>query len=233
MSGLTIEVLRKDIKHLHLAVYPPAGRVRVAAPRSTSDETLRLAVIDKLGWIKRQRLRFDGQVRQTQREMVTGESHFYLGRRYRLRVVHTDGPAQVRICGSSIIQLAAGKHLDASQRLEVLQRWYRKQLRELVPPLLTRWEKKTKLKASDWRIKRMRTRWGTCSTHAGRIWLNLELAKKPVECLEYIIVHELVHLVERHHNVRFMALMDRHMPKWRLYKEMLNAAPLAHEEWRY
>lgn len=232
VSGLAIQVVRKDIKHLHLGVYPPSGRVRVAVPRTVSDEAVRLAVVDKLGWINRQRRRFESQARQSVREMVTGESHYFLGRRYRLVVVvRGDGPAHAHLSGANTIELAVPSSFASEQRLEILQRWYRRQLRHLIPPLLAKWEKKTSLHPADWRIKRMRTRWGTCSVDARRIWLNLELAKKPVECLEYIIVHELIHLAEPRHSERFVALMDKHMPKWRSHRELLNAAPLAHEGW--
>lgn len=233
VGGLSVYVVRKAIKNLHLGVYPPHGRVRVAAPLRVSDDAVRLAVIGKLGWIKRQRARFDAQPRQSEREMVSGESHYFLGQRYRLRVVKHDGPAQVIVRNKCQIELHVRRELDADKRERLLQRWYRQQLKELIPPLLQKWQTALDVKAREWAVKKMKTKWGACSVEARRIWLNLELAKKPVQCLEYIIVHELVHLLERHHNDNFTALMNKFLPQWKLRRNELNAAPLAHEAWSY
>ncbi len=228
-----MEVVRKDIKNLHLAVYPPHGRVRVAVPLRVSDETVRLAVISRLGWIRRQQSTLDQQERQSEREMVTGESHFVQGRRYRLDVIEQDGPASVVIRNSKTLELRVRPGTDRQKREEVFWRWYRQLLREQIPDLLAKWEPVVGVRVASSGIKRMKTRWGTCNTEAQRIWLNLELAKKPPACLEYILVHEMVHLLERHHNDRFRAYMDEFMPQWRLYREELNRAPLAHEDWEY
>lgn len=233
IGGIAVEVLRKEIKHLHVGVYPPKGRVRVAAPRHLGDEAVRLAVVSRLGWIRRKQKEFAEQDRQSQREVVTGESHYFLGRRYLLNVKKRDGPTGVRLVGKASIELRLPPSHDADQRDLVLQRWYRRQLRELLPPLLTKWEPRVGKAASDVRIKKMKTRWGSCNATARRIWLNLELIKKPVSCLEYVLVHELVHLHERHHNDRFLEWMDALMPTWRVHREDLNRAPLAHEEWTY
>ena len=236
VSGIAVEVVRKDIKNLHLGVYPPHGRVRVAAPLVVNDEAVRLAVIDKLGWIKRQKARFAEQPRQSQREMVNGESHYFLGQRYRLRVHERDGrdgPGRVALRGIAALDLFVRPGTSPDQREALLLRWHREQLRALIPPLLEKWQPMLGVQVADWGIKKMKTRWGSCSPAARRIWLNLELAKKPVQCLEYIVVHELVHLLERHHNERFTALMDAHMPQWRQYREMLNRTPLGHEDWAY
>ena len=233
VNGLPVYVVRKAIKNLHLGVYPPHGRVRVAAPLRVSDNAVRLAVIGKLGWIKRQRARFDNQPRQSEREMVSGESHYFLGQRYRLRVVNYDGPAKVIVRNNCMMELHVRRELDAGQRERALQSWYRRQLKELTPPLLEKWQAKLDVQASEWAIKKMKTKWGACNVEARRIWLNLELAKKPVHCLEYIIVHELVHLMERHHNDTFTALMNEFLPQWKLRRNELNAAPLAHESWSY
>lgn len=233
VSGLTVEVVRKGIKNLHLGVYPPNGRVRVAAPLTVSDEAVRLAVIGKLGWIKRHQARFADQERQSAREHVTGETHYYHGRRYRLNVIYQDGPSKVSIRNRRFIDLYVQEGSDTARREQVMVEWYRQQLKEQIPPLLAKWEEIVGIQTAIWGVKRMKTRWGTCNAKVGRIWLNLELAKKPVECLEYIIVHELVHLLERHHDDRFTALMDTFMPNWRLYREELNRAPLAHETWGY
>lgn len=233
ISGLSVEIVRKDIKNLHLGVYPPQGRVRVAAPAAVSDEAVRLAVIGKLGWIRRQQARFNGQARQSQREMVSGEGHYFMGRRHRLRVVEREGVNAVELRGKSSLALYVRPGTGAEQRERVLQQWYRAQLRLLIPPLLAKWEPVLGVQVAQWGIKRMKTRWGTCNVDARRIWVNLELAKKPARCLEYIVVHEMVHLLERHHNDRFTKIMDTHLRLWRLHRDELNAAPLAHETWGY
>ena len=231
VSGIKVEVVRKDIKNLHLGVYPPNGRVRVAAPLVIADEAVRLAVIDKLGWIKRQKVKFAEQQRQTQREMVNGESHYFLGKRFRLRVHEDNGPARVALRGIASLDLFVHPGTDAGQREALLLRWYRQQLKGLIPPLLEKWQPILGVQVQDWGIKKMKTKWGSCNPTSQRVWFNLELAKKPVQCLEYIVVHELVHLLERHHNERFAALLDTHLPQWLQYREMLSLAPLGHEEW--
>jgi predicted metal-dependent hydrolase len=233
VAGIKVEVVRKDIKNLHLGVYPPHGRVRVAAPLVISDEAVRLAVIDKLGWIKRQRAKFAEQPRQSQREMVNGESHYFLGQRYRLRVHEQAAPARVAVRGITSLDLFVRPGTSAEQREAVLLRWHREQLKALIPPLLEKWQPALGVQVAAWGIKKMKTKWGSCNPASRRVWLNLELAKKPVTCLEYIVVHELAHLLERHHNERFMALLDIHLPQWRQYREILRQAPLGHEEWGY
>ena len=233
VSGIKVEVLRKDIKNLHLGVYPPNGRVRVAAPLVVSDEAVRLAVIDKLGWIRRQKAKFAEQPRQSQREMVNGESHFFLGQRYRLRVHEQDAPARVAIRGVASLDLFVRPGTSAEQREAILLRWHREQLKALIPPLLEKWQPILGVQVADWGVKKMKTKWGSCNPASRRLWFNLELAKKPMLCLEYIVVHELVHLLERHHNERFAGLIEAHVPQWRQYREMLKKAPLGHEEWEY
>jgi len=233
VNGLRVQIVRKDIKNLHLGVYPPTGRVRVAAPLRVGDDAVRLAVIGKLGWVKRQQAEFKAQQRQSEREMVSGESHYFLGQRYRLRVVHDDGAAKVLVRNKSALELHVRPATDTKQRERVLQRWYRQQLKELIPPLLEKWQPALGVQVAECCIKKMKTKWGACNIDARRIWLNLELAKKPVRCLEYLVVHELVHLIERHHNDRFISLMDKHLRQWRLYRQELNSAPLAHETWSY
>jgi len=207
--------------------------VRVAAPLAVSDDAVRLAVIGKLGWIKRQRARFEAQPRQSEREMVSGESHYLWGRRYRLRVTEQPGPPRIVLRNKSTLELHVQPEASAERRERVLQRWYRQQLKVLIPPLLEKWQPVLGVQVVEWRIKKMKTKWGACNVEARRIWLNLELVKKPVQCLEYLVVHELVHLLERHHNDRFMAIMDKSLPQWRLHRHELNAAPLAHETWSY
>jgi len=230
---MSVEIVRKNIKNLHLAVYPPEGRVRVAVPLRLDDDAVRLAVISRLGWIRKQQQQFEAQERQPQREMVSGESHYFLGRRYRLSVVEHNGSAGVCLPNNRTMELRVRPEMDRAQREAVLQRWYRRELRERIPPLIVKWEPKLEVTVGVWGIKRMKTRWGTCNIEDQRIWLNLELAKKPASCLEYVLVHEMVHLLERHHNERFKALLDEHMPQWQLHREELNRAPLAHEDWEY
>ena len=233
MAGIPVDVVRKDIKNLHLGVYPPRGRVRVAAPLVVGDEAVRLAVIDKLGWIRRQQAKFAQQPRQSQREMVSGESHYFLGRRYRLRVHEEAGPAPVALRGITSLDLFVPPGIDAIRREAILNRWYREQLRVLVRSMVEKWQSVLGVQVANWGIKRMKTKWGSCNPNARRIWLNLELAKKPVQCIEYIVVHELAHLRERRHDEGFAALMDEAVPNWRLRRNELNALPVRHEEWEY
>lgn len=233
VSGIPVEVVRKDIKNLHMGVYPPNGRVRVAAPLRLNDEAVRLAVVSRLGWIRRQQNSFEQQERQSLREMVTGESHYFQGRRYRLDVIECDGSSSVRLRNKTTLELRIRPGTGRDKREALLRRWYRRRLREQIPPLIAKWEPEVGVKIAECGIKRMKTRWGTCHMEAHRIWLNLELAKKPTSCLEYILVHEMVHLLERQHNERFRDFMDRLMPHWRLLREELNRAPLAHEDWDY
>jgi predicted metal-dependent hydrolase len=233
VSGLPVEIVRKAIKNLHLGVYPPNGRVRVAAPVRVCDEAVRLAVISRLGWIKRQRTRFHSQERQPAREYVSRESHYFLGRRYLLNVVESDGPSRVSRKGHTILELQISKQAGGHRREQILLGWYRKNLKALIPPLIEKWEAKIGMKVESWGVRRMKTKWGSCNSVDRRIWLNLELAKKPIHCLEYILVHEMVHLIERHHNDRYTALMDQFLPSWRQRRNELNHAPLAHEMWSY
>ncbi|MEX2402406.1 MAG: SprT family zinc-dependent metalloprotease [Rhodothermales bacterium] len=233
VSGIEVEVVRKDIKNVHLSVYPPSGRVRIAVPVHVDDEAVRLAVIDRLDWIRRQQRELAEQPRQSRREMVTGESHYVWGHRYLLNVIRHQGPNIVRLRKPTTLEMFVRPEAGAERRRDVLAEWYREQLKERIPQLVTEWEPVLGVEVAEWGVKQMKTKWGSCTPDDRRIWLNLELAKKPPECLEYIVVHEMVHLLERHHNDRFRALMDRFMPKWRLHRDTLNAAPLSHEDWGY
>jgi predicted metal-dependent hydrolase len=233
VGGVAVQVFRKGIKNLHLGVYPPHGRVRVAAPLRVSDDAVRLAVIGKLGWIKRQRVKFAAQPRQSAREMVSGESHFFLGRRYRLRVIEHDGPAGVVLRGQTRLELQVRTETNAGQRERILHEWYRRQIKQLIPPLIEKWQAILGVAIADWGVKKMKTKWGACNIEARRVWVNLELAKKSPQCLEYIIVHELTHLLERGHNDRFAAIMSKHLPQWQSCRDQLNSEPLTHETWSY
>ena len=233
VNGLTVDVVRKDIKNLHLAVYPPAGRIRVAAPLRVNDEAVRLFTVSRLGWIKRQQAKFADQERQSSREYLSGESHYYHGHRYLLNVVYREGTPTVSIRNNKMLDLCVRPDSDTPERERVLTTWYRRQLKAEIAPLMSKWETTIGVQVVEWNVKQMKTRWGTCNIAASRIWLNLELIKKPVHCLEYIIVHELVHLLERHHNERFTTYMNRYMPLWQHYREELNRAPLGHATWDY
>ena len=228
-----MEVVRREIKNLHVGVYPPHGRVRVAAPLRLDDASVRMAVISRLAWIRSKQAEFTRQDRQSQREFVTGESHYFAGRRYRLDVVeHVCRPA-VRLLNNSTMRLYIPPGADRQACETVLQRWYRAQLRGELPTLRARWERRVGVTVGDVRIKRMKTLWGSCNAESKRIWLNLELAKKPTSCLTYVLVHELIHLLERNHTDRFRALMDHHMPQWPLHRDELNSLPLSHDDWHY
>ena len=233
IRGLKVEVVRKNIKNLHLGVYPPAGRVRVAAPMAVSDEAVRLAVIGKLAWIRRQREKFAKQPRQTVREAVSGESHYVFGRRYRLTVVTTKDRPHVVLRTKTKMELHVASRSTLAERVDVLERWYRAELRAVLVPLVEQWSARVGVEAAFVGIKRMKTKWGSCNHQSSRIWLNSELAKKPLACLEYIIVHELVHLLEPSHGDKFVSLMDTHLPDWRQRRKTLNSSPLANETWTY
>ena len=233
IMGMPVDVVRKDIKNLHIGVYPPDGRVRVAAPLWLDQDAIRLAVVSRLAWIRRRQAEFDQQERQSLREFVTGESHYFQGRRYRLNVVEVDAPQSVTVVNNTRIALSVRPGADRARREATLHRWYRERLRERLPPLLEKWQPIVGECVAEVRIRRMKTLWGSCNADARRIWLNLELAKKSPSCLEYILVHEMVHLKERKHGDRFRELMSRAMPNWRILRDELNRAPLAHSDWRY
>lgn len=233
VGGVPVEVVRKDIRNLHLGVYPPNGRVRVAAPLRMGDEAVRLAVVTRLGWIKRQQAEFRAQPRQSRREFVTGESHYFLGVRHRLDVVERDAPPKVAVKRKALLTLQVRPGATAGQRERLLHGWYRRELKALVAALLEKWQPVVGVQATAWGIRQMKTRWGSCNTATGRVWLNLELAKKSERCIEFVVVHELVHLLERHHDERFSALMDRFLPRWHLLRTELNQAPLGHATWEY
>lgn len=233
IANVEIDVVRKDIKNMHLAVYPPEGSIRLSVPYHTDSEVIRLFAINKLGWIKKQVKKFQEQERETERSYVSGESHYFQGKRYLLELREKPGPARVELKNSKQLLLQVPPGASTEQKSKVLKEWYRRQLKQQIPPLLEQWEEIIGVQANDWGVKLMRTKWGACNTEAKRIWLNLELAKKPTVCLEYILVHELVHLHERNHNDRFIRLMDQFMPNWRLIREELNRAPLSHLDWEY
>ncbi|MFK7160026.1 SprT family zinc-dependent metalloprotease [Marinospirillum sp. MEB164] len=232
IGSIAVQLNRKPIKHLHISVLPPDGRVRVSAPVSMSDTAIRMAVINRLAWIKMQQRDFAQQPRQSSREMVSGECHYLWGKPYRLDVKEVAGKHRVEV-GRDRLRLLINPGTSFENKVRVLDAFYREALKTRVDTLLPDWLKQIDVSIAAVGVKKMKTKWGSCNIQACRIWLNLELAKKPPECLEYILVHELIHLHERHHNDRFKALMDRHLPDWRERRSLLNSRPLAYNHWEY
>jgi len=232
LGDICLEVIHKDIKNVHLSVHPPHGRVTISAPIQMDLETIRLFSISKMGWIRKQQAKFENQKREAPREYVTRESHYYLGQRYLLKVVEHDASPKIVLKHNSI-ELYIRKGATMAQREDIFQGWYRQQLRELIPQYVAKIEKKLDVKVAEIRIRKMKTRWGTCNPDAKRIWLNTELAKKQIESIEYVLVHEMVHLIERNHNELFIAYMDEFLPKWKHLREDLNRSALGHVEWSY
>lgn len=232
IGELTAELNYKAIKNVHLSVYPPDGNVRVSVPRSMSEDTIRAFVISKLNWIKGQQQKLRNQEREAPREFINRESHYYNGERYLLKVVERNTRGMIELRHNSLVlHIKTGSTVE--QRRRLLNEWYRKQLKASIPAIIEKYEKILNVKVAEFGVKRMKTKWGTCNPTAGRIWINLELAKKPPECLEYIVVHEMMHLLEPSHNKRFVLLMDRFMSKWQFYRDELNRLPVRHEDWAY
>lgn len=232
LGDIDIELIQKEIKNIHLSVMPPDGNVRIAAPLNLSAETIRLYAISKLSWIKKQQKKIRSQQRESKRLFINKETHYYQGRKYMLKLVPADGSPFIKL-NKTTIQLHIHPDSTVEKRHEVMNEWYRTQLKNIVEKLISTWESKIGVTATAWRIRSMKTKWGSCNTDHKSILLNLELAKKPLHCIEYIIVHELIHLIERRHNDRFISLLDHHLPNWRHYKEELNKLPLSHPGWEY
>jgi predicted metal-dependent hydrolase len=232
LGHISIDVTQKDIKNIHLSVYPPHGKVKIAAPDRMEMDTIRVFAINKLSWIKKQQAIFKNQERETPREYLTKESHYYRGERYLLNVIEQEAKPKV-VLNHSTIELYIRPNTPTQKRKEIIDEWYREEMKKVLPEMIKKWEEKIGVKTNDFGVKIMRTKWGTCNIEAKRIWLNLELAKKPLECLEYIVVHELVHLLERSHNAVFVRYMNQFMPKWRFYRDELNRLPFRHTDWKY
>lgn len=230
VAGLGVDVVYKDIKNLHISVYPPIGRVRVAAPATTDEDTIRLAIVQRLPWIKRQREQLQKADRQSKRKMQSGETHYVWGQRYLLDASRTSGNFHVETSGQTL-WIVAPSGTDSEAKLAALDRWYRRELKAALPALFEKWQPILGVKADKIVVRRMKTKWGTCIPSTRTVWINPELAKKNPRCLEYIVVHELMHLLERTHSPRFVELMDQHLPDWRARREELNGSPLSHEEW--
>ena len=232
LGDITVDVVFKDIKNVHLSVHPPTGRVRISAPVRMNLDNIRIFAISKLGWIKQQQKKLQAQDRETPREYLDRESHYVWGKRYLLKIIENDQAPSMEL-QHSLMLLQVRPGTDEKRRQVVMEGWYREQLKTAMPPLIAKWEPLIGVKVNRFFVRRMKTKWGSCNPTAGNIRLNTALAKKPPECLEYIVVHEMAHLLEPTHNARFRALMDRVMPKWEFYIAQLNRLPVSHEDWVY
>jgi predicted metal-dependent hydrolase len=232
LGEIRVDIIRKDIKNVHLSVHPPTGRVRIAAPERMSLDTVRVFAIAKLPWIKKQQSKLREQERETPREYIDRESHYVWGKRYLLKVMEADQPASVELNRGQMI-LRVRRDTSKVKRQAILEEWHRELLRKAVPPLIEKWERSMGVTVRRFFIQRMKTKWGSCNHRAGSIRLNTDLARKPEQCLEYIVVHEMAHLLESTHNPRFMDLMNEYMPKWKLHRDVLNRLPVRHQSWDY
>lgn len=232
LGDIAVEVVLKDIKNVHLSVYPPTGRVRISAPSRMSIDTIRVFAISKLGWIRQQQKNLRTQERETPREYLDRESHYVWGKRYLLKVVEQDAAPAVELKHNKLL-LCVRPESGKEKKQAVLDEWYREQIKEAAPALIDKWQALMGVKVNRFFVQQMKTKWGSCNQGTGSIRLNTELAKKPRECLEYIVVHEMAHLLEPTHNQRFVALMQQFMPKWQFYRGILNRLPVRHESWGY
>jgi predicted metal-dependent hydrolase len=232
LGDIAVDVVFKDIKNVHLSVHPPNGKVRVSAPLRMEVETIRVFTLSKLGWIKQQQQKLRSQERETPREYLDRESHYVWGKRYLLKLLEVDAAPEVELKHTHmLLRVCPGASEDTKQA--IVARWYREQVKSAAPVLIAKWEPIMGVKVGRVFVQKMKTKWGSCNPSSRSIRLNTELAKKPRECLEYVVVHEMAHLLERHHNERFVAVMDANIPQWRQYRDLLNRSPLAHEEWGY
>jgi predicted metal-dependent hydrolase len=232
LGDIAVEVVKKDIKNVHLSVYPPRGRVKISAPLRMKLETIRVYAISKLGWIKQQQKKLLEQQRETQREYLDRESHYVWGKRYLLQITESKAAPVVELKHRKII-LTVRPSIGEEKRQVIVDEWYRSELKRTALPLIGKWEQLIGVKVDRLFVQKMKTKWGSCNAQAKSVRLNTELAKKPPECLEYIVVHEMVHLIVRRHDDVFSSLMDRYLPNWRLTRQRLNAEPLAHTHWSY
>lgn len=232
LGKITIDVFLKDIKNVHLSVNPPYGRVRIAAPKGTKIDRLRVFAISKLAWIKKQQKKLREQPRETVREYIERESHYIWGKRYLLKIIEDDASSFVELRHNKIV-LSVRPRTYKVKRKAVVEQWYRDQVKKAATRIIEKWEPVLRVRVRKFYVQKMRTKWGSCKSGAGSIRLNTDLAKKPRQCLEYIIVHEMAHIIEPTHNAHFVAIMDRYLPRWRLLREQLNSLPVKHEEWYY
>lgn len=232
LGGVSIEVIQKEIQNLHLSVYPPNGRVKISAPKKMDMDTIRIYTISKFSWIKRQQRKFKAQARETKRDYISKESHYYLGKRYLLRIL-TNSTRPTIERKYSFIDFTVPSGISKMKKHTLMQDWYRKELKLISEPIFNYWLHKLNLNKVEFSIRIMRTRWGSCNREKRKIWLNLELVKKPKECIEYIILHELIHFFEKNHSPRFNSLMSKHCPNWKDLRETLNRLPISHIDWEY
>lgn len=232
LGEITVDVVLKDIKNVHLSVHPPTGRVRIAAPSRMDMETIRLYAISKLNWIKEQQRKLREQERETPREYLERESHYVWGKRYLLTVNEHDAPPSVELKHNRLT-LRVRPGTDEAKRHEIIEDWYREQVKAATADLIARWQEKIGVEVAGFYVRRMKTRWGSCNSPARTIRLNTDLGRKPPECLEYIVVHELIHILEPTHNERFKAYMNHFMPDWEHRRQVLNRLPVRHENWTY
>lgn len=231
LGDVVVDVVQKDIKNLHLSVHPPTGRVTISAPLRMKTDAIRVFAVTKLGWIKQQQKKQREQVRSAPRDYVEKESHYIWGRRYLLSVIEEDAPSRMHVSGNRI-KLHMRPGTPSAKRQAIMEHWYRDELKRALPALLSKWETKLGVKPSKVFVQRMKTKWGSCNHRAKHLRFNSELAKKPKKLLEYIVVHELAHLLEPTHNERFFALLNQYYPNWCEVREQLNELPLAPEDWR-
>ena len=222
VANISVEVEWKNIKNVHLTIYPPNARVHVSAPIGMTEEAVRLFLVTKIPWISQRISQILNQSRQTPREYVSGENHYFKGHRYRLKVLYHNAPAKVEIQGNEYIKLYVREGVTEERRAEVLREWYRSELKLILHTLITQWEKTLEVTVNKWEVKQMKTLWGSCNHHTRNIIFNLELIKKPVRCIEYIVVHELLHIKVRLHNEEYTALLTQYFPNWKQLKEELN-----------
>jgi predicted metal-dependent hydrolase len=232
LGEIAVDVVRKDIKNVHLSVYPPTGKVRISAPLRMDLDTIRVFAISKLGWIRQQQRKMREQEREPPREYLDRESHYVWGKRYLLKLIEKDAAPEVELQHSQII-LRTRPATGGERKQEILEEWYRSQLKAAAPQVIAKWEPLIGVKVELFFVRKMKTKWGSCSPGTASIRLNTDLAKKPRECLEYIVVHEMAHLLEPTHNSRFLALMDGFLPQWRACRDALNRLPVRHERWGY
>ncbi|MEP7008804.1 MAG: SprT family zinc-dependent metalloprotease [Acidobacteriota bacterium] len=231
LGEVSIAVTRKDIKHVHLSVHPPHGRVTLVAPKTTRPEVARAYAASKLGWIRDQQEKLRAQAREPRRQFVERESHYLWGRRFLLTVREEDGKPSVKLSHRSIT-LTVRPGSDKAKREEVIHEWHKSLLHRTIPDLIRKWEQKLGVEVAGYFLQRMKTKWGSCNHQARNIRLNTELVKKPKDLLEYVVVHEMAHLIAPTHSERFMALMDQHYPTWREARAELNELPLGAEVWK-
>ena len=231
LGEIAIEVQRKDIKHVHLSVHPPDGRITLSAPTATRLEVARAYAISKLGWIRKQQQRLAEQARETPRQFIERESHSLWGRRYLMTIEYQEAKPSISL-GHKRITLRVRPGSDQAKRAEVIHEWHKALLHKVVPALIEKWEQKLRVTVHGYFLQRMKTKWGSCNKRAGHIRLNTELVKKPKDLLEYVIVHEMAHLLEPTHSDRFVAILEEHYPTWRDARAELNELPLTAEVWK-